>query len=399
LNDFGLAQFGRALASEETDPARARRYREEAEYFQARAADYVHLFDPATGFFRGRDAKGQWRQTPAGFEPRQWGGDYTEANAWNFAFTVPHDAAGLATLLGGREDLTRRLDEFFATPETAESRFSGSYGQVIHEMTEARDVRMGMYAHSNQPSHHIPWMYVAAGQPWKTQRITREALRRLYLGSEIGQGYAGDEDNGEMSAWYTFAMLGLYPLRMGSPEYVIGAPAYDRVEVRLDNGRTLTVIARGNGPDNVYVQSLKVNGKPWTRPWIRHADIAAGATLEFVMGSSPSSWGSDAGALPESMTAPGRRPADMQDRSAAAAVTLDGGRAAGALADDDASTALLLGGSAVAGFAFPASTAVSHYTITGGKTPPQDLSWTLEGRNGDGGWAVLDRRRHERFAW
>ena len=400
LNDFGLAQFGRALARDEKDAARARRYREEAEYFQARAADYVNLFDPATAFFRGRDAKGQWRQPAASFEPRQWGGDYTEANAWNFAFTVPHDAAGLATLLGGREALARRLDDFFATPETAERKFAGSYGQVIHEMTEARDVRMGMYAHSNQPSHHIPWMYVAAGQPWKTQRITREALRRLYLGSEIGQGYAGDEDNGEMSAWYTFAMLGLYPLRMGSPEYVIGAPAFDRTEVRLDNGRTLTVIARGNGPDKVYVQSLKVNGKPWTRPWIRHADIAAGATLEFVMGSAPSAWGSDADSLPASMTAPGRRPAVMKDRTnGAAAITLDGGVPAGALVDDDASTSLSLQGRAAIGFAFADSTAISYYTITGGKAPPHKLAWTLEGRNGKGSWSVLDRRGHERFAW
>ncbi|NML59807.1 glycoside hydrolase family 92 protein [Massilia sp. RP-1-19] len=400
LNDFGLAQFGRALARDDRDAARARRYREEAEYFQARAADYANLFDPATGFFRGRDANGQWRQPAASFEPREWGGDYTEANAWNFAFTVPHDAEGLATLLGGREALVRRLDQFFATPETAEPRFSGSYGQVIHEMTEARDVRMGMYAHSNQPSHHIPWMYVAAGQPWNTQRITREAVRRLYLGSEIGQGYAGDEDNGEMSAWYTFAMLGLYPLRMGSPEYVIGAPAFDRAEVRLDSGRTLTVIAHGNGPDKVYVQSLKVNGKPWTRPWIRHDDIAAGATLEFVMGSAPSSWGSDAGALPGSMTAPGRRPAVMKDRAkGAAAITVDSGVAAGGLVDDDASTSLSLHGRAVVGFAFAGSTAISYYTITGGKAPPDKLAWTLEGRNGKGSWAVLDRRSHERFAW
>lgn len=399
LNDFGLAQFGLALARDDKNAVRARRYREEAAYFQARAGDYVNLFDPATGFFRGRDAKGQ-RQAAAAFEPRQWGGDYTEANGWNFAFTVPHDAEGLATLLGGRESLARRLDEFFATPETAGREYAGSYGQVIHEMTEARDVRMGMYAHSNQPSHHIPWMYVTAGQPWKTQRITREAVRRLYLGSEIGQGYAGDEDNGEMSAWYTFAMLGLYPLRMGSPEYVIGAPAFERTEVSLDNGRKLTVIARGNGPENVYVQSLKVNGKAWTRPWIRHADIAAGATLEFTMGNAPSAWGSDAGALPGSMTAPGRRPAVMQDRaSGAAAITLDGGAVAGALVDDDASTSLSLQGRAVVGFAFADAAEISYYTITSGKAQPHQLAWTLEGSNGNGVWTVLDQRAGERFAW
>jgi hypothetical protein len=252
-------------------------------------------------------------------------------------------------------------------------------------------------------------MYVAAGQPWKTQRITREVLARLYLGSEIGQGYAGDEDNGEMSAWYTFAMLGLYPMRMGSPEYVIGSPAFERAEVRLESGRTLTVIAHGNSPENVYVQSLKVNGKPWLRPWIGHDEIAAGATLEFVMGSAPSAWGSEAAALPASMTAPGVQPVVNHDRSGQARTTLlAGAGSAAALVDDDASTELALPARASIGFAFdqaatPAN--ITQYTITGGKTPPGALNWTLEGRNstggagGERGWQVLDQRRDERFDW
>lgn len=399
LNDFGLAQMATALAAADGDTARARRYREEAAYFGARAADYMHVYDPATGFFRGRDDKGAWREPAKAFEPRRWGGDYTEANAWNFAFTVPHDAEGLASLLGGRAKLAGRLDAFFATPETAEAKFAGSYRQVIHEMTEARDVRMGMYAHSNQPSHHIPWMYVTAGQPWKTQKITRDIVSRLYLGSEIGQGYAGDEDNGEMSAWYTFAMLGLYPLRMGSPEYVIGSPAFDRTEVRLENGRTLTVIATNNGPENVYVQSLKVNGKPWNKPWIRHDEIAAGATLEFAMGSTPSKWGSDAGALPASMTAAGKRPAGLLDRSKGAKVTLDDKSGAAALVDDDAATTLVLPAGARVGFTLPKAAKLSHYTITSGKTPLDKMSWTLEGRDAKGGWVVLDQRENETFAW
>lgn len=399
LNDFGLARFAEALALEEKDPAKVRRYREEAAYFGARAADYVHLYDPATGFFRGRDASGQWRQPAAGFEPRKWGGDYTEANAWNFAFTVPHDAEGLASLMGGRDRLARKLDGFFATPETAERRYAGSYRQVIHEMTEARDVRMGMYAHSNQPAHHIPWMYVAAGQPWKTQRIVRDVMGRLYLGSEIGQGYAGDEDNGEMSAWYTFAMLGLYPMRMGAPEYVIGSPAFARSEVTLENGRKLTVVARNNSPDNVYVQSLRVNGKPWNQAWIRHADIAAGATLEFTMGSQPSAWGSDAGALPASLTAPGQQPRGMVDRGKAATVTIDDRPGAQALIDDDAATGLALPAAARVGFAFAAPTTVTHYTVTSGKAALASLGWTLEGRQANGGWSALDRRQAERFDW
>lgn len=400
LNDFGLAQLGLALAAGEGNPARAQRYREEAEYFRARATDYVHLFDPATGFFRGRDADGGWSQPAADFDPRVWGGDYTEANAWTFAFTVPHDGAGLSTLLGGRDALARRLDEFFATPETAEGRFAGTYGGIIHEMTEARDVRMGMYAHSNQPSHHIPWMYVAAGQPWKTQRITRDVVRRLYLGGEIGQGYPGDEDNGEMSAWYLFAMMGLYPLRMGAPEYVIGSPAFERVDVQLENGRTLTVIAHGNDADNVYVQSLKLNGRPWDRAWLNHDDIAGGGVLEFVMGRTPSTWGSGADALPPSMTAPGDRPVGLVDRSPDAEVTLQAGRdTAARLVDDDASTALPLPAQATVAFRFRAPTRISHYTLTSGGAPLAGLAWTLQGRNARGAWVTLDRRRDERFPW
>jgi hypothetical protein len=400
LNDFGIAQFATAMASGEHDAALARRYREEAEYFYARAADYVRLFDPATGFFRGRDAEGKWRQSREAFDPRVWGGDYTEANAWNFVFSAAHDVDGLATLVGGRDALARRLDQFFATPETAEARFAGSYGQVIHEMTEARDVRLGLYAHSNQPSHHIPWMYVGAGQPWKTQRITREVVRRLYLGSEIGQGYPGDEDNGEMSAWYLFAMLGLYPLRMGAPEYVIGSPAFDRVDVRLDSGRTLTVVARDNGPENVYVQSLKVNGESWKRPWIPHDLVAAGGMLEFQMGSTPSSWGSGADVSPRSMTAPGSRPSGFEDLSGSSvAAVSNGGGSAAPLVDDDASTSLSLQASSTVSFAFADPAEIGHYTITMGDSPPRMFAWTLEGRDDKGRWAVLDRRLHERFEW
>lgn len=398
LNDFGLAQMAGGLAAREKDPARARRYAEEAEYFQARATDYVHLFDPANRFFRGRAPDGRWHSPASAFDPRVWGGDYTEANAWTFAFTTPHDAAGLAGLLGGEAALAQRLDEFFATPETAEKKFAGSYGNTIHEMTEARDVRMGMYAHSNQPSHHIPWMYVAAGQPWKTQRITRDILARLYLGSEIGQGYPGDEDNGEMSAWYLFGMLGLYPLRMGAPEYVIGSPAFPYAEVDLGGGRTLTVIARNNDARNVYVQSLKVNGKPWTRAWIRHQDIAAGATLEFVMGDAPSAWGSGTDALPPSLTPRGEVPRGLADLTSKALNVALGGRGrAAALVDDDASTALPLQGGASLDVRFAAPVRATYYTLTSADDALSGLSWTLEGRSGNGAWTLLDQRREQAF--
>ena len=169
-----------------------------------------------------------WKSTPEEYDPRVWGHDhdYTETNGWNFAFHVPHDGQGLANLYGGRDDLAGKLDTFFSTPETA--KFPGSYGGVIHEMLEARDVRMGQWGFSNQVSHHIPYMYAYAAQPSKTQEKVREVLRRMYLGSEIGQGYAGDEDNGETSAWYLFSALGFYPLQVGSPNYVIGSPLFKK---------------------------------------------------------------------------------------------------------------------------------------------------------------------------
>jgi len=397
LNDFGIANLATTLAQSDTDPQRAARYHEEANYFRIRANTWVRLFDPETGFFRGRKADGEWRQTAAEFDPRIWGYDYTEANAWNFAFTVAHDPTGLAELYGGREALATKLDAFFNTPETAEAKFFGSYKRIIHEMTEARDVRMGMYAHSNQPSHHIPWLYLYTGQPWKTQRITREVLQRLYLGSELGQGYPGDDDNGEMSAWYLFAMLGLYPLRMGSDEYVIGSPLFERAEVKMDNGHTLRVIAHNNSRENVYVQSLKINGKEWSQPWLRHSEIAQGGILEFVMGPAPSTWGRDS--LPPSLTPPGTLPQRWFDHaSRASAIGIDRGPPARTLIDDDATSSVTLPEAAMITIALEQPALAEYYTLTNAGQVLAGIEWTLEGRN-DGQWQELDTRTAQAFTW
>lgn len=400
LNDFGIAGMADALAQQTPDAAARERYATEALYFRHRAAGYAALFDPAIGFFQGRTPDGGWRLDAAHYDPREWGNDYTESSGWTFAFTAPHDGEGLAALYGGRDALATKLDTFFATPETAQAALSGSYRGVIHEMTEARDVRMGMYAHSNQTAHHIPWMYLYAGQPWKTQQLTREILARLYLGSEIGQGYAGDEDNGEMSAWYLFAALGLYPLRMGAPEYVIGSPLFTHASVQLPNGRTLTVNAPQNSPRNVYVQSLKVNGKPWRKTWLPHADIAKGATLDFVMGPRPSRWGTDADSAPPSLTPPGQHPAPLQDLlGTRARITREDGGAVDALHDDDAATmATLSSTSAVTVSGIDAGTP-TLYTLTSGNAAIANGGWTLEARAGSGHWTVIDQRRDEVFRW
>lgn len=399
LNDFGIANMAQALAKRATSAAARERYTTEADYFSHRAGTYATLFDPAAGFFQGRTADGQWRLAAKDYDPRVWGHDYTESNGWTFAFTAAHDGEGLAGLYGGRAQLAAKLDEFFATPETADPAFAGSYGGTIHEMTEARDVRMGMYAHSNQPAHHIPWMYLYAGQPWKTQQHVREILARLYVGSEIGQGYPGDEDNGETSAWYVLASLGLYPLRMGSPEYAIGSPAFRHARVALQGGAVLTVNAANNSRENVYVQSLKINGKPWTKTWVPHEVIAKGATLDFVMGPKPSTWGSGPDDAPRSLTARGQRPALLHDLlgSGARAQGADG-RSLQALVDDDAGTVVPLGASA-ASFTGVSEGVPSMYTLTSGNAPIRGGEWTLEARRSGGRWITLDHRRGEDFAW
>lgn len=401
LNDYGIATLAQGLANAATSARDKQRYAEEAEYFRYRAADYANMFDRDVGFFQGRKPDGSWRLSRQDYDPRVWGHDYTESAGWTFAFTAAHDGNGLAALYGGRDALAKKLDTFFSTPETADEKFSGSYGGTIHEMVEARDVRLGMYAHSNQTAHHIAWMYLYAGQPWKTQALTREIMARLYLGSEIGQGYPGDEDNGEMSAWYVLASMGLYPLRMGSPDYVIGSPLFKQSTLALPGGRQLLVRAANNSPQNVYVQSLKVNGKAWTKTWIPHALLAQGATLDFTMGPAPSSWGSAPEDAPPSLTPAGQAPTTLADViDASARVTVGGDRDGSALVDDDAGTrAPIVGKQVDVDIALTKGAQPTFYTLTSGVAPVKGAAWTLEARSGNGAWKTLDTRSGEDFRW
>ncbi|MFD8302089.1 GH92 family glycosyl hydrolase [Streptomyces sp. NPDC059690] len=384
VNDYGIARMGRALYEKTGE----KRYQEESRYFLNRAQDYVNLFDSRAGFFQGRDAKGDWRVDSAKYDPRVWGYDYTETNGWGYAFTAPQDSRGLANLYGGRGKLADKLDEYFATPETAAPEFVGSYGGVIHEMTEARDVRMGMYGHSNQVAHHVIYMYDAAGQPWKAQKNVREALSRLYVGSEIGQGYHGDEDNGEQSAWYLFSALGFYPLVMGGGEYAVGSPLFKKATVHLENGRDLVVKAPRNSAANVYVQGLKVNGRAWTSTSLPHSLLAKGGVLEFDMGSKPSSWGTGRNAAPVSITQDDKVPTPRAD-------VLNGD---GALFDNTSDT-----DATVTSVDLPVSGPVKgvQYTVTSSadhsKAP---TGWTLEASDDDGTtWKTLDKRSGETFRW
>ncbi|WP_394825369.1 GH92 family glycosyl hydrolase [Pendulispora albinea] len=404
LNDFGIANMAKALSRDPGDP-RHQEYVENAEYFLSRAQNYVNLFDPSIGFFQGRSASGAWRVPKESYDPREWGHDYTETNGWNTTFDPAYDGQGLANLYGGRDKLASKLDAFFATPETAT--FPGSYGGTIHEMLEARDVRMGQLGLSNQPSFHIPYMYVYTGQPWKTQEKVREAMARLFVGSNIGQGYLGDEDNGATSSWGIFSALGFYPLQVGSPTYVIGSPLFTRATVQLENGRRIVIRARKNGPQNVYVQSLRVNGVPYTKTYLPHALLAKGAVLDFEMGPRPSSWGTGEADVPPSITRGDEVARPLHDVSSACTggTSADGGDATDVarLFDDSSATAPVVFASATPWVQCKTAGGerVRFYSLTSSKDAAggDPTDWVLEGSSDGTAWTPLDPRTAQTFAW
>jgi predicted alpha-1,2-mannosidase len=391
VNDYGIANMSKALHDKAAanDP-RKQEYLENYEYFSNRAQNYVNMFDPATGFFQGRNPDGTRRVPAADFNPQEWGYDYTETDAWNMAFSVPHDGQGLANLYGGRDGLAKKLDEFFATPETA--KFPGSYGGVIHEMTEARDVRMGQLGHSNQVSHHISYMYDYTGQPWKTQEKVREITSRLYLGSEIGQGYAGDEDNGEQSAWFLFSALGFYPLQMGNSTYAVGSPLFTKATLKLENGKKLVVNAPKNSAKNIYVQNLKVNGKAWDKSYLNHDVLAAGATLDFDMGPNPSKWATGASSVPPSITKGNEVPKPLRDISTAGTFT-----GPAALVDDTSQTQSAVDALQVD---LPKTKEKAEfYTLTSSKDLADPKNWVLRGSLDGKTWTTADAREDQKFTW
>jgi predicted alpha-1,2-mannosidase len=306
LNDFGiLVLIERRIAVGETE-FDGIDLRALAAWFRSRAAAYALLFDPETRFFRPRVPVGEWPPSAEGFEPREWGGAYTETNAWGMRFSAPHDGHGLAALHGGPRQLRAALDEYFETAEILDPAFEGSYGRRIHEMREARDVRMGMFALSNQPAHHVPFLYAFTDAPHETGPLVREALRRQFLGSERGQGYPGDEDNGEMSAWFVFAALGLYPLAVGTPWYVVTAPLFDEFEVPVAGGR-LRVTTSGGGPGRDRIAAVSVDGAPLDGAFVHHEQLLGGCHIHVELTAAPGSW--QPGAAPDiGVTPPGQRP-------------------------------------------------------------------------------------------
>jgi len=260
-------------------------------FFETRAGFYRNLFDPATGFMRPRLADGSWK---APFSPRysqRDAHDYTEGNAWQYTWSVMHDVGGLMALMGGPQAFVRRLDELFDQPPLIEGE------QVPPDISGL----IGQYAHGNEPSHHVAYLYAYAGAPWKSAGRVRQIASTLYGTGPTG--LCGNEDCGQLSAWYLFSAMGFYPVNPAEGIYVIGAPQIEKATIDLGGQRTFAIEARDLSPVNRYVASATLNGNALDRSWISHADIAAGGTLRFTMGPEPNtSWASSPEAAPPSMT-------------------------------------------------------------------------------------------------
>lgn len=252
---------------------------DDAARLEKASQNYRNLFDPETKLMRGRNADGSF-QTP--FSAYKWGDAYTEGNAWHYTWSVFHDVDGLVELMGGKEEFTKMLDSVFVVPPVYDDSY---YGFRIHEITEMQVANMGNYAHGNQPAQHMIYLYDYAGHPAKAQYWVREVMNRLYKAQP--DGYCGDEDNGQTSAWYVFSALGFYPVCPGADEYAVGAPLFRRATIHLENGRTIEIEAPQNSPENRYVGAMKVDGKIASEPFLRYSELKEGATVQFDMQAEP----------------------------------------------------------------------------------------------------------------
>lgn len=268
-DDFTVFQLAKAL----------NRPKKEIALFEKRSQNYRNLFDPETKLMRGKNKDGKF-QVP--FNPFKWGDAFTEGNSWHYTWSVFHDVQGLAKLMGGQQMFAEMLDSVFNMPPVFDESY---YGTVIHEIREMQIMNMGQYAHGNQPIQHMIYLYNYAGQPWKTQYWVRQVMSRLYKATP--DGYCGDEDNGQTSAWYVFSAMGFYPVCPGTQQYVLGTPLFSKLTMTLEDGKQMVINAPDNSDTNLYVQSASLNGQPYTKNWISHQDLQKGGTLEFKMGAAP----------------------------------------------------------------------------------------------------------------
>ena len=268
-DDWCIYKFGKALGKSE----------KELKPFLARAYNYKNVFDPETKLMRGRNKDGKF-QSP--FSPLKWGDAFTEGNSWHYTWSVFHDPQGLINLMGGKQDFNQMLDSVFNVPPLFDDSY---YGGVIHEIREMQIMNMGNYAHGNQPIQHMIYLYGYSGQPWKTQYWIREVMDKLYNANP--DGYCGDEDNGQTSAWYVFSAMGFYPVCPGSNQYVLGVPYFDKLTLHLENGKQLTVTAKGNSDDTRYVNAMTLNGETYNHNYLTHDAVMNGGNIVFDMSKTP----------------------------------------------------------------------------------------------------------------
>ncbi|MCL3779376.1 glycoside hydrolase family 92 protein [Prolixibacteraceae bacterium JC049] len=268
-DDWTIAQLSKALNKQEI-----------TQQFEKRSTNWRHIFDKSTGFVRAKLANGEWK-TP--FDPLNTHHEgFIEGNAWNYSLYVPHDVSGLIELMGGKKRFSTHLDSLFTM------HLPDKYFENTEDIT--REGIMGCYVHGNEPSHHVPYMYNWANTPWKTQERIAQIMKTKYLNKP--DGLCGNDDCGQMSAWYIFSSLGFYPVCPGSTEYAIGAPSVKHATMQLGNGKVLTIEAPNASIENIYIQSMSVNGKKWNKSYLTHEDISNGATITFKMGKRPNkSWG------------------------------------------------------------------------------------------------------------
>jgi len=268
-DDFSIYSLGKALGK----PA------SEIDIYKKRSMNYTNLFDPETGLMRGKNADGSFEKP---FNPFKWGDAFTEGNSWHYTWGVFQDIQGLINLMGGKQKFVEKLDSVFTLPPVFDDSY---YGTVIHEIREMQIADMGQYAHGNQPIQHMIYLYGYAGEPWKTQYWARETMNRMYKATP--DGYCGDEDNGQTSAWYVFSAIGFYPVCPVSTQYVLGAPLFKKITVNLENGKQLIINAPQNSAENKYVNSMSYNGKLYDLNWVGHASLLQGAVINMDMTAKP----------------------------------------------------------------------------------------------------------------
>lgn len=267
-NDWSIYTLGKAMGKSEAELAP----------YKKAALNYANVYNPARKLMCGREEQGAFN---ADFVPENWSGEFCEGNSWHWSFCVFHDPAGLSKLMGGRDEMTEMMDSVFVLPSYLGLRSRG----MIHEMREMQVMDMGQYAHGNQPIQHMVYLYNWTGQPWKAQYWTREIMDKLY--NPNADAYCGDEDNGQTSAWYVFSAMGFYPVCPGTKQYAMGSPLFQKILVKLENGKTIQIEAPNNNKQTRYVKDVKVDGKSVSRTWLEHDELTKGATIKFQMSSKP----------------------------------------------------------------------------------------------------------------